>query len=54
MPMERIEGRVFTDTSLAALPAAERRPIWMAVADAMAAMHAVRPDAVGLGDFGRP
>lgn len=52
--MERIEGRIFTDTSLADLPAAERRPIWMAVADAMAAMHAVRPDAVGLGDFGRP
>lgn len=52
--MERVEGRLFTDTSLATLPARERRGIWMAVADTMAAMHAVRPDAVGLGDFGKP
>ncbi len=52
--MERVDGRVFADTSLAELPAAERHAIWMAVADAMALMHAVRPDDVGLGDFGRP
>lgn len=52
--MERIEGRVFTDTSLAGLPPEERAPIWMAVADTMAAMHDVCPDDVGLGDFGRP
>lgn len=52
--MERVEGRVFTDTSLAELPPEQRAPVWMAVADTMAAMHAVRPEAVGLGDFGRP
>ena len=52
--MERVEGRVFADTSLAQLPLAERKPIWMAVADTMAAMHIIRPDAVGLEDFGRP
>lgn len=52
--MERVDGRLFTDISLAELPASERRGIWMAVADAVAVMHAIRPDAVGLGDFGRP
>ncbi len=40
--MDRVEGRVFTDTGLAGLAAAERKPIWMAVADTMAAMHAIR------------
>ncbi len=52
--MERLEGRVFTDTALGELPADDRRPAWMAVADAMAAMHAVRPEEVGLNDFGKP
>ena len=52
--MERVDGRVFADTSLSDLPPDERTPIWMAVADTMAAMHAVRPEEVGLGDFGRP
>ena len=52
--MERVEGRVFTDTSLADLPPGERRPIWMAVADTLAAMHSLGPEEVGLGDFGRP
>ncbi len=52
--MERVAGRIFTDTSLAELPADERRPLWMAVADALATLHAVRPAEVGLADFGRP
>ena len=52
--MERIDGRIFTDTSLSDLRARERHDIWMAVADAMATMHAVRPEAVGLSDFGKP
>ncbi len=52
--MERVDGRIFTDTSLRNVDPVERRAIWMAVADAMALMHAVRPDGVDLGDFGRP
>lgn len=52
--MERVDGRVFTDCSLPELPAAERRAVWMGLADAMAAMHAVNPSEVGLGDYGRP
>lgn len=51
--MERVDGRIFTDTSLVELTPSERAPIWMAVADTMALMHTVRPDAVGLEDFGR-
>jgi aminoglycoside phosphotransferase (APT) family kinase protein len=52
--MERVEGRIFTDTTLVALPAGERRPVWMALADTLAAMHALRPEDVGLADYGRP
>lgn len=52
--MERVAGRVLTDTALASLPLTERLPIWMAVADTMAAMHKVRPADVGLDDYGKP
>ena len=52
--MERVDGRVFADGALEAAEPGERRALWMGLADAMAAMHAVRPDEVGLGDFGRP
>jgi len=52
--MERIEGRVFADGALASADKEERHALWMGLADAMAAMHTVRPEAVGLEDFGRP
>ena len=52
--MERIEGRVFADGALAAADKEERHALWMGLADAMAAMHNVRPEAVGLEDFGKP
>lgn len=52
--MERVDGRILTDTSLADLPRERRRGIWIAVADTLAAMHRLRPDDIGLGDFGRP
>ena len=52
--MERVDGRVFEDCSLPELPVGERHDIWMALADAMARMHSVRPEDVGLSDFGRP
>ena len=51
--MERIEGRVFTDCSLPSLPKEERSAVWMGLADTLAAMHAIDPVKVGLGDFGR-
>ncbi len=52
--MERVEGRVFSDCALPELPAAERRGIWMGLADALARMHSVRPADVGLEDYGKP
>ena len=52
--MERVEGRVFADGALQDADPSERQALWMALADAMAQMHQVRPDAVGLGDFGKP
>ena len=52
--MERVEGRVFPDGALADADHTERHALWMGLADAMAAMHAVRPDEVGLADYGKP
>lgn len=52
--MERVEGRILTDTALADQLPGDRRAIWMAVADTLAALHRIRPEDVGLGDFGRP
>ncbi|WP_274626968.1 phosphotransferase family protein [Arvimicrobium flavum] len=52
--MERVEGRVFHDCALRDVAPGERRGIYLAMADAMARLHAVRPDAIGLADYGRP
>lgn len=52
--MERVDGRVFPDGALAEADPSERRALWMGLADAMARMHSVVPDDVGLGDYGRP
>lgn len=52
--MERLEGRVFHDCSLPGLVPEERRQVYFGLAEAMAKMHAVEPEKVGLGDFGRP
>lgn len=52
--MERVDGRVFSDGALPAVPASERHALWMGLADALGQMHRVRPDEVGLADYGRP
>lgn len=52
--MERLEGRVFHDCSLPGLSPDERSGIYLGMAEAMAKLHAVRPDEVGLGDYGKP
>jgi aminoglycoside phosphotransferase (APT) family kinase protein len=52
--MEFVEGPVLRNRSDAeAFDEAERRAIGERVADTLAALHAVDPDAVGLGDLGR-
>lgn len=51
--MERLDGRVFHDCALPGIAPAERRGLYLGMAEALAKLHAVRPDDVGLGDFGR-
>ncbi|MGR8920625.1 MAG: phosphotransferase family protein [Gammaproteobacteria bacterium] len=53
--MQYFEGWVLTNTLPAAFePAAERTRVSEALVDALARLHAIDPDEVGLGDFGRP
>ena len=52
--MERLDGRVFEDAALPGLAPEERRGIYLGMAEALAKLHAVRPDEIGLGDYGRP
>jgi aminoglycoside phosphotransferase (APT) family kinase protein len=52
--MERLDGRVFHDCALPGLTPADRRAMYLSMADALSALHAVDPAAVGLADFGRP
>ncbi|PWE32002.1 phosphotransferase family protein [Maritimibacter sp. 55A14] len=52
--MEHVAGRIFWDPALPELARADRAPIYTAMADTLAALHAIDPDAAGLSDFGRP
>jgi aminoglycoside phosphotransferase (APT) family kinase protein len=52
--MDFVPGRVFADTALGEADPRERRPIYTALAQTLAAVHAVDWRLAGLGDFGRP
>jgi aminoglycoside phosphotransferase (APT) family kinase protein len=52
--MERLEGRIFHDTSLPGIAPADREAMIFDMADTLAKLHDVNPSSVGLGDFGRP
>jgi aminoglycoside phosphotransferase (APT) family kinase protein len=52
--MERVEGRVFDDCALPGVARDERRSMYFAMADTLAALHSVDWQAIGLADFGRP
>lgn len=52
--MEKVEGRIFWDLKLPGLTPPERRAVYEAQTDTLAALHAFDPAAVGLGDYGRP
>ena len=52
--MSYVDGRIFWDPSLPELSPAQRGDIYLAIVDAMAALHTVDPAAVGLADYGRP
>jgi aminoglycoside phosphotransferase (APT) family kinase protein len=52
--MDKVEGRVLWDLKLPGLEPAERRAIYEAQVDALAALHRFDPAAIGLADYGRP
>jgi aminoglycoside phosphotransferase (APT) family kinase protein len=52
--MEKVEGRVLWDLKLPGMEPAERRAIYDAQVDTLAALHAFDPAAIGLADYGRP
>lgn len=52
--MERVHGRVFAHYALPGCTSADRRAMYMSMAETLAALHAVDPEGVGLADFGRP
>ena len=52
--MDKVEGRVLWDLKLPGMTPADRRAIYDIQIDALAALHAFDPAAIGLGDYGRP
>ncbi len=52
--MERLEGRVFETASMPGVTPTERREMYLDMARTLARLHALRPDALGLSDYGRP
>ena len=52
--MEYVEGRILRDVRLPGLSPPERRAIYEEQLRVLAALHAVRPEQVGLADLGRP
>lgn len=52
--MDKVDGRVFWDLKLPGLAPAERRAIYEAQTDTLAALHRFDPAAIGLGEYGKP
>lgn len=52
--MERLDGRVFHDTALPGVAPSERRQMYFAMAETLAALHGFDWQATGLADFGKP
>jgi aminoglycoside phosphotransferase (APT) family kinase protein len=52
--MDKVEGRIFWDLKLPGLSPAERKAIYEAQIDTLAALHRFDPAAIGLGEYGRP
>ena len=52
--MEFVQGRIFWDPALPELAPAERSALYDEMNRVVAALHRVDPQAVGLGDYGRP
>ena len=52
--MECVEGRVLWEQSLPGMDRAQRRAIYDEMNRVMAALHTVKPAAIGLADYGKP
>jgi aminoglycoside phosphotransferase (APT) family kinase protein len=52
--MEKMDGRVFTDSSLPGCSPEERRAMFLNMTETLALLHSYDPEAIGLGDYGRP
>jgi aminoglycoside phosphotransferase (APT) family kinase protein len=52
--MERLEGRVFHDAALPGVAPGERRQMYFAMAETLAALHRFDWQGAGLADFGKP
>ena len=52
--MERLEGRVFHDTALPGVAPDDRRRMYFAMAETLAALHRFDWEGAGLSDFGKP
>ena len=52
--MDMVQGRTFWDGALPDVAKEERRPIYLAMVDALAQLHSVDPQEAGLGDYGAP
>jgi aminoglycoside phosphotransferase (APT) family kinase protein len=52
--MEHVVGRVYTDPLMGSATPAQRRGVYEDLADVLAKLHSVVPEAVGLDTFGRP
>lgn len=52
--MEMVEGRIFWDAALTDLQPAERSEIYDAMNATLARLHSIDPEAIHLGDYGRP
>jgi aminoglycoside phosphotransferase (APT) family kinase protein len=52
--MDMVEGRIFWEAALPEIPAAERPAYFDAMNATIAALHRIDPDAIGLGDYGKP
>ena len=52
--MEMVAGRILWDAALPTLTPVERRAIYMAEIETLAKLHSYDPQAIGLGDYGKP
>jgi aminoglycoside phosphotransferase (APT) family kinase protein len=52
--MDHVEGRVFWDQRLPGLEPRERAAIYDSMNETIARLHRIDPQAVGLGDYGKP